>query len=62
MVERAHATEIERLQKLAAFPAILADAGIDPRELVQRDLDGKVERKGGKRAPRSPSIGIWKMV
>ena len=52
-VEKTRAADAERLEKLATFQALLADAGIDPSELVQ-GAPGKAVREGSKRAPRPP--------
>ena len=55
--EKEQAAQAEHLNKLAEFQAMLADAGIDPSELVQAAPAGKVGkavREGGKRAPRPP--------
>lgn len=53
-VEKTRAADAERLAKLAEFQALLADAGIDPSELVQGAPAGKPPREGSKRAPRPP--------
>lgn len=53
-VEKTRAADAERLEKLATFQAMLADAGIDPSELVQGATAGKSPREGSKRAPRPP--------
>ncbi|MNF72713.1 DNA-binding protein StpA [compost metagenome] len=53
-VEKTRAADAERLDKLATFQAMLADAGIDPSELVQGATVGKPPREGSKRAPRPP--------
>lgn len=53
-VEKTRAADAERLAKLAEFQALLADAGIDPSELVQGAPAGKAVREGSKRAPRPP--------
>lgn len=53
-VEKTRASDAERLEKLATFQAMLADAGIDPSELVQGATAGKPPREGSKRAPRPP--------
>lgn len=53
-VEKTRAADAERLAKLAEFQALLADAGIDPSELVQGVTAGKPPREGSKRAPRPP--------
>lgn len=52
--EKTRAAEAERIAKLAEFQAMLADAGIDPSELVQGAPAGKAAREGSKRAPRPP--------
>ncbi|WHF38498.1 H-NS family nucleoid-associated regulatory protein [Aeromonas salmonicida] len=52
--EKEQAANAERQQKLAEFQAMLADAGIDPTELVQGVPAGKAQRDGTKRAPRPP--------
>ena len=53
-IEKTRAADAERLAKLAEFQAMLADAGIDPTELVQGVPAGKAQRDGTKRAPRPP--------
>ncbi|MDX2125185.1 MAG: H-NS family nucleoid-associated regulatory protein [Aeromonas hydrophila] len=53
-IEKTRAADAERLAKLAEFQAMLADAGIDPAELVQGVTAGKAQREGAKRAPRPP--------
>ncbi len=53
-IEKTRAADAERLAKLAEFQAMLADAGIDPSELVLGTPAGKVTREGTKRAPRPP--------
>lgn len=53
-IEKTRAANAERLAKLAEFQAMLADAGIDPAELVQGVTAGKAQREGAKRAPRPP--------
>ncbi|MFM5037985.1 H-NS family nucleoid-associated regulatory protein [Aeromonas veronii] len=52
--EKEQAANAEHQQKLAEFQAMLADAGIDPCELVQGTPAGKATREGTKRAPRPP--------
>lgn len=54
VAEKAQAAEAERLKKLGEFQALLAEAGIDPSELVQGTSAGKAVREGSKRAPRPP--------
>ncbi|MNZ78176.1 DNA-binding protein H-NS [compost metagenome] len=53
-IEKTRAADAERLAKLAEFQAMLAEAGIDPCELVQGTPAGKATREGTKRAPRPP--------
>lgn len=53
-IEKTRAADAERSVKLAEFQAMLADAGIDPSELVQGTPAGKATREGTKRAPRPP--------
>jgi len=53
-LEKTRAADAERSAKLAEFQAMLADAGIDPSELVQGAPVGKATREGTKRAPRPP--------
>lgn len=53
-IEKTRAADAERLAKLAGFQAMLAEAGIDPYELVQGTPAGKATREGTKRAPRPP--------
>ena len=53
-IEKTRAADAERSAKLAEFQAMLADAGIDPAELVQGVPAGKAQRDGAKRAPRPP--------
>lgn len=53
-LEKTRAADAERLAKLAEFQALLAEAGIDPNELVQGVPAGKASREGAKRAPRAP--------
>lgn len=53
-IEKTRAADAERSAKLAEFQAMLADAGIDPSELVQATPAGKTPRDGTKRAPRPP--------
>ncbi|MEE9705417.1 H-NS family nucleoid-associated regulatory protein [Aeromonas veronii] len=53
-IEKTRAADAERLAKLAEFQAMLADAGIDPSELVQGSPASKAVREGAKRAPRPP--------
>lgn len=52
--EKEQAAQAEHLNKLAEFQAMLADAGIDPSELVQAVPAGKTGKavREGKRAPR----------
>ncbi|MFQ2553401.1 H-NS family nucleoid-associated regulatory protein [Aeromonas caviae] len=52
--EKTQAADAERLETLAKFQAMLADAGIDPSELVQGAPVSKATREGTKRAPRPP--------
>lgn len=54
VAEKAQAAEAERLAKVAEFQTMLANAGIDPSELVQDAPAGKAAREGSKRAPRPP--------
>ena len=54
VAEKAQAAQAEHLNKLAEFQAMLAEAGIDPSELVQGATAGKPPREGSKRAPRPP--------
>lgn len=54
LVEKEQAAQAEHVNKLAEFQAMLADAGIDPSELVQGDPASKAAREGTKRAPRPP--------
>lgn len=53
-IEKTRAADAERVEKLAKFQAMLADAGIDSNELVQATPAGKTPREGTKRAPRPP--------
>lgn len=53
-IEKTRVADAERLAKLAEFQAMLADAGIDPSELVQGAPASKAGREGTKRAPRPP--------
>lgn len=53
-IEKTRAADAERSVKLVEFQAMLADAGIDPSELVQGTPAGKATREGTKRAPRPP--------
>lgn len=53
-IEKTRAADAERLAKLAEFQAMLAEAGIDPSELVQGVAAGKAPREGAKRTPRPP--------
>lgn len=53
-IEKTRVADAERLAKLAEFQAMLADAGIDPSELVQGAPASKAAREGAKRAPRPP--------
>ena len=53
VVEKEQAANAERLQKLAEFQAMLADAGIDPTELVGSTPAAATATKS-KRAPRPP--------
>lgn len=53
--EKEQAARSEHVNKLAEFQAMLAEAGIDPSELVQAMPAGKgskVVRESGKRTPR----------
>lgn len=52
--EKKQAAQAEHLNKLAEFQAMLAEAGIDPSELVQATPAAKAGKavRGGKRAPR----------
>ena len=61
-IEKTRAADAERLAKLAEFQAMLADAGIDPTELVQGVPAGKAQRDGTKRAPRPPKYRYMAMV
>ncbi len=54
LAEKEQAAQAEHLNKLAEFQAMLADAGIDPSELVQGAPASKAAREGTKRAPRPP--------
>ncbi len=51
--EKEQAANAERLQKLAEFQAMLADAGIDPTELVG-SVPAAARAAKAKRAPRPP--------
>ena len=51
LAEKEQAANAERLQKLAEFQAMLADAGIDPTELVG---SASATAAKAKRAPRPP--------
>lgn len=53
-IEKTRAADAERLAKLAEFQTMLAEAGIDPSELVQGAPASKSSREGAKRAPRPP--------
>jgi DNA-binding protein H-NS len=53
VAEKEQAANAERLQKLAEFQAMLADAGIDPTELVG-SVPVAVSGAKAKRAPRPP--------
>lgn len=54
VAEKAQVAEAEHLKTLAEFQALLAEAGIDPSELVQGASAGKPPRESSKRAPRPP--------
>lgn len=53
-IEKTREADAERSAKLAEFQAMLADAGIDPTELVKSAPAAKAQREGAKRAPRPP--------
>ncbi|MGY3894905.1 H-NS family histone-like protein [Aeromonas enterica] len=52
--EKEQAAQAEHQQKLAEFQAILADAGIDPAELVGSAPSTSTSAVKAKRAPRPP--------
>lgn len=54
LAEKEQAAQAERQQKLAEFQAMLADAGIDPAELVGSTTTVATTSAKMKRAPRPP--------
>lgn len=54
LAEKEQAANAERQQKLAEFQAMLADAGIDPAELVGSAPSSSTSAVKAKRAPRPP--------
>mgnify|MGYP002662559677 CR=1 FL=1 len=54
LAEKEQAAQAEHQQKLAEFQAMLADAGIDPAELVGSAPSTSTSAVKAKRAPRPP--------